>query len=266
MKDITIGVIGCGNMGSAIVRGMADNSIVPPGRIFLYDKDAHKAQALSDETGAHMKGMEGLLRDSSLLLVAVKPQDSGALLKEIAPYIEEQTLVSIMAGVTIDRIISLLGRQLPVARAMPNLAAFVSQSMTCIACNELVKDREPVEALFSSVGKVMEVSEQEMDAVTALSGSGPAYLFYLADAMAGAGIKAGLSEGTAKRLATQTIAGSAAYLAESGEDPSALVNKVASKGGTTEAALRVFGEEGLKDIVQKAVMAAKKRSEEISGS
>lgn len=264
ISDLKIGIIGCGNMGSAIVRGIVDNSVVPGSYIFLYDKDIHKAQNLADEAEVHLKDLKGVVSSSDVVIVAVKPQNSEELFDEIAPYIEGKTIISIMAGIKIDTITKQLGRQLPVVRAMPNMAAFVSESMTCISSNELVKDHEAAIKIFSAIGKVVEVSESEMDAVTAVSGSGPAYVFYLAEAMTEAGESIGLRREVAKVLAEQTLFGSALYLEKSQEEPGELANRVASKGGTTEAALSVFKKEGLKDIIEKAVKAAQKRSEQLS--
>ncbi|MGB3057705.1 MAG: pyrroline-5-carboxylate reductase [Candidatus Omnitrophota bacterium] len=259
-----IGIIGCGNMGGAIARGVVNKGIVEAGSVLLNDKEENKAVSLAKETGSRVESLGSVVRSSDILIIAVKPQDSDVLLQEIAADIDKQTVVSIMAGVRIDRIAGKLGKEAPIARAMPNMAALVNESITCISFNLLVERKEKVKAVFSGIGKVLEVEEGALDAVTALSGSGPAYLFYLADAMMSAGEKNGLGREAVKELVTQTLYGAAILLGRSQSSPGELIEKVASKGGTTEAALSVFNEKNLKAIIERAVDSARKRSEELS--
>jgi pyrroline-5-carboxylate reductase len=263
MDNFTVGIIGCGNMGGAIAKGMVSNNVLGAESIFLYDKDIEKAKALAERTGCALGELSQMVRGSDLLILAVKPQDSDGLFKQIAPDVTDQTIVSVMAGVKIDAIMGKLGKEVPVVRAMPNMAAFVSESITAVAYNGLVKKTEEVKGVFGGIGQVIEVEEGLMDAVTAVSGSGPAYLFHLAEAMMDAAVEVGFDEGTAEKLVVQTLYGSSALLRQSKESPAGLIKKVASKGGTTEAALAVLETE-LKDIVKAAVKRAKERSEELS--
>jgi pyrroline-5-carboxylate reductase len=265
MLKINIGIIGCGNMAGAIVRGMVRKGIAGKGSILLNDKDISKANALAEETGCRREELHSVAQGSDVLLIAVKPQDSDVLLSEMSADIAGQTVISVMAGVRISQITAKLGKELPVARAMPNMAAFVGESITCVSYNSLVQMREEVKAVFSSIGKVLEVEEGSLDAVTALSGSGPAYLFYLADAMMSAGEKVGLDKATTNELVVQTLYGAAAFMKDSENSPEELIKKVASKGGTTEAALKVFSEMNFKMAVEEAIARAKQRSEELSG-
>jgi len=265
MKKIAIGIIGCGNMGQAIVRGLSSSSEKFQGGIFAYDKDTEKAASLSKETGCSIGELSQMVRGSDILVIAVKPQDFDELSGSIASDIVDQTIVSIMAGVTIGAIISKIGKEVGIARAMPNMAAFTGESMTCIAYNNLVKERDTVKEIFSGIGKVLEIDESNMDAVTALSGSGPAYLFYLANNMIKAGEELGLDSALARELVLQTLYGGSILLKESKDMPQELVNKVASKGGTTEAALSVFDEKGMDLIVKEAIEKASRRSQELSG-
>ena len=259
-----VGVIGCGNMGSAIVRGLIEKGVMGPKSIFLNDKDVNRSASLAKETGALDEDLCYVAQNSDLLIIAVKPQDFAHLSEGMAYEVADQTIISIMAGIKINTIIEKIGKEVPVVRAMPNMGAFAGESMTCICANPLVKRIEDVKGIFLSIGKVLEVEEGALDAVTALSGSGPAYLFYLADAMVSAGEKAGLDKATTRELVVQTLYGAAVFLRRSGSSPEELAGKVASKGGTTEAALSVFSEKGLKETIEKAVEQAKKRSEELS--
>ena len=264
MGGIRLGVIGCGNMGSAIVRGVVAKGVVPGENILVNDKDVDRAMLLSDETACRLERLSDLVSGSDMLVIAVKPQDFEALADEIRGDVSGQTVISVMAGVPIERITGKLGENVPVVRAMPNMAAFVSESVTSIAANGPLERKQDVVDILSGIGPVIEVDEREMDTVTALSGSGPAYLFFLADAMISSAEKLGLEKGVADKLVRQTLYGSAALLRASDELPADLVKRVASKGGTTEAALSVFEEKSLRKTIEEAVAKAKKRSEELS--
>ncbi len=259
-----IGVIGCGNMGSAIVRGMVDKGIFPPGEIYLYDKISKKAEALACETGTHLGDLSQMVRGSEYLLIAVKPQDSEKLFRQIAGDIVDQTIISVMAGVSIKTIAGMIGKEVPIVRAMPNMAAFAGESITCVSLNGGVQRAEEIKKMFTGIGNVLEVEEAHMDAVTALSGSGPAYLFYLAEAMMEAGEEVGLSRDVSEKLVVHALYGAAVLLKEHGESPEELIDKVASEGGTTEAALLVFEKHGLKEIMKDAIYRARERSKELS--
>ncbi len=266
MKEYVIGVIGCGNMAGAIVRGMVGREHIKPGSILLHDKVIEKADCLSKETGCRRGDLSNIVREADILLIAVKPHDCGGLLEEIAPKIKEQTIISIAAGIKIDTILKKIGKEVPVVRVMPNIAAFVNESITCVAHNDMARGIiEEVKIIFSGIGDVAEIEEGLFDSITALSGSGPAYLFYLAGAMIDAGVNLGLSEDISKKLVFQTLFGGSLLLKEDNISPEELIEKVASRGGTTEAALAVFEAEGLGKILKNAITKAKTRSEEISG-
>lgn len=265
MSEFSVGIIGCGNMGAAITRGMIAKDILPADSIFLYDKDIEKLERLSGDTGCAKGDLAQMVRGCTYLIIAVKPQDFDALAKVIAPDMVDQTIISVMAGVKTSDITRKLGKGVPVVRAMPNMAAAVSESITCVTCNDASKIDEGIKSVFAGIGKVMEVDESFMDAVTAVSGSGPAYLFYLAEAMIEAGRKLGFGEVAARELVIQTLYGSAVLLRKGEASPSELIKKVASKGGTTEAALNVFNETDMMNIIKNAIVRAKERSEELSG-
>ena len=264
MKDLKVGIIGCGNMGGAIARGMVGKGDFSAESVFLFDKVSEKMLSLADRTGCVKSDLHGVVSAADILVIAVKPQDFKALLSDIGEYIRDLTMVSVMAGVRIKAITGQLGRDLPVARAMPNMAAAVGEGMTCVAFNGLVKLKEEIKDIFRGIGNVLELDERHMDTVTALSGSGPAYLFHLAEAMIEAGQEAGLDKKVAAELVEQTLYGSSLLLKRMKEDPAALISKVASKGGTTEAALQVFEEKLVKAAVKSAIHKAKQRSEQLS--
>jgi pyrroline-5-carboxylate reductase len=264
MNDLKIGIIGCGNMGGAIVRGMVTKGVAKGEDIYLNDKDVNKSSSLAGQTGALDEDLCFVMTKSDIIIVAVKPQDSDHLWEGIVSELAGQTIISVMAGIKISAIAEKLGKEVPIARAMPNMGAFVGEGATCLSYNTLVNRKEEVRSIFSSIGEVFEVDEKAMDAATAISGSGPAYLFYLAGAMISAGLKAGLDKGIVSRLVEQTLLGSSMLLKESKDSPEELISKVASKGGTTEKALSVFDQENLASIVEKAIQKAKERSEELS--
>ncbi len=266
MSDLKIGIIGCGNMGSAILRGLLAKNIASAGSIAVNDKDTGKAESVAMSSGCRHAELSALVKNVDYLIIAVKPQNSEILLKKLSGLITGQTIISVMAGVKISTVTDLLGKEVPVARAMPNMAAVIGESMTCVSFNDLADEKEEVKKIFSSIGRVVEVEEALMDAVTAVSGSGPAYLFYLADVMISAGEKAGLDPDVAKELVTQTLFGASSLL-KNNMDISAgeHIRAVASKGGTTEAALSIFEDNELKGIIKAAINRAKQRSEELSG-
>ncbi|MFH1799169.1 MAG: pyrroline-5-carboxylate reductase [Candidatus Omnitrophota bacterium] len=267
MKSIveSIGIIGCGNMGSAIASALAEKGTISLRDMSLYDKDTRKRDILAEKTGCRKRDLFDLVKSSEILIVAIKPRDFDELAESIARNIRTtQTIVSVMAGIKIHAIAEKLGKDLAIARAMPNMSAFVRESMTCVSFNAKVQNENGILSIFASIGRVLEIEECFMDAVTALSGSGPAYFFYLADAMIKAGRETGLDKKIAEELVIQTFYGSAALMRDSGGTPEDLIEKVASKGGTTETALKVFDEKRVKDAVKEAVAKAKKRAEELS--
>ncbi|MDD5634193.1 MAG: pyrroline-5-carboxylate reductase [Candidatus Omnitrophica bacterium] len=265
MGKVVLGVIGCGNMGSAIVKGIVDKHILSPKNICLNDKCAEKARSLSKKTACPVKNVFEMLKEADFLLIAIKPQEFSTFSKEISNAVRPgTTVISIMAGVSINTIVQKFGKKLPVARVMPNLGAIVSESMTCISYNGKVPRKSFIKNIFGSIGKVIEVKENKMDAVTALAGSGPAYLFYLADSMIEAAREHGFDKKASDELVIQTLYGASVILRHTAHRAGSLIHKVASKGGTTEEALKVFNEGGKRALIKKAIHQAKKRSKELS--
>jgi len=265
---LSVGVIGCGNMGSALARGMVEARLLPARRIAGYDADASKVLRLS--RALKIKAARSIREAAacSVVLLAVKPQQMGEVLAEIRPFLGHRPLlVSIAAGVRTGWIERRAGRGVPVVRVMPNTPALVKKGISAITAGRSAGARHRViaEKIFGSVGETVRVPERLMDAVTAVSGSGPAYFFYLMEQMASAGRQLGLPAGTAKRLAAVTARGAARLATCGGEDPAAFRKKVTSKGGTTEAAFKVFERKGLGKILQEGIRAAARRAKELSG-
>ena len=260
-----IGIIGCGNMGSAIARGVISEKILPFNNIYVSDKDSQKTRLLHRKFGIRVATSEEVAKKCDYIIIALKPQDAKKVMalisKEFGP---SKHLISVMAGVTISKIESLIGRKAIVTRAMPNMAAAAGKSITALSHNRMVKERHMTQKIFSAIGEVIEIEEKHMDAVTAVSGSGPAYFFYLAEALRDAAVKMGIKKEHAVKLASATLIGSGAVLEALNLAPEVLRERVTSKGGTTEAALNVLKSKKFKNLVIEAVKAAAGRSKELS--
>lgn len=255
-----IGIIGAGNMGRAIALGMDT-------RVLISDKISARLRFSRNRRIRAAKNNIDLVRRSDIIIIAVKPQHIIKVLKEIAPYVGSKLVISIAAGVKIVSIEKVL-RKSRVLRVMPNMPAIVGQGISAIARGRLAKkkDVDIAKRIFSSVGDVVGVKESSMDAVTALSGSGPAYYFLFTDILERAGRSLGLKKDLARQLAMATFIGASVSASATKISMQDFVKKVASKGGTTEAALRVFKQKGLDRIVKKALRAAYVRSCSLSRS
>ncbi len=237
-----IGIIGVGNMGSAIASGIK-------GRVLLSDKN----KGISDNIS--------VAKRSDVIILAVKPQDIKDVLEEIKHYVKEKLVISIAAGVTTLFIEKAVGK-VRVIRVMPNMPAMVGKGISAISRGRFTKagDFKIVSSIFSNLGEVVEVREKMMDAVTAVSGSGPAYYFLFTYLLAKAAEANGLQKELAAKLARATFIGAAELVRRKDLSMEEFVKKVASKGGTTEAALKVFKQEKLEAIIKKAVKRAALRS------
>jgi len=259
--------IGAGNMAEAIVSGMEANGFCAIEKIVMTDLRTDRLHEMekkySIETSAHNRVVE----NAEMVVLAVKPQVLAAVLKEIAPFLKEETLlISIAAGISCAKIEAALEGNPRVVRVMPNTPALVGQGAAAIAAGTFADqaDMEVTKALLQCVGLTVCVEEKDLDAVTALSGSGPAYVFYLLEAMLAAAEEMGLEKKTARALALQTVEGAARLMKDSGESATALRERVTSKGGTTEAAIYTLNDENVKEAVLKALKAAHHRSVELS--
>ncbi|MFP4472367.1 MAG: pyrroline-5-carboxylate reductase [Candidatus Omnitrophota bacterium] len=259
---MNIGVIGGGNMGTAILSRVCRNH-----NVVLCEADRRRASRLRRKYGITLGNVTSAARNADVLLLAVKPQDMGAVLTGLSGCLGNRTIVlSIAAGLTTRYFEKRLGENPRIIRAMPNMPAQIGEGMTALAAGRYATRRDIVKAktILSAIGEVVEVPEKQMDAVTALSGSGPAYVFLIAECLTGAGRAMGLDEDLSRRLAEQTLKGSACQLAELKDDAGTLRRKVTSRGGTTQAALKVFAAEGIGGLFKKALKAARRRSRELA--
>ncbi len=262
-----IGIVGVGNMGAAIVRGLVAANVVPPDNITAFDIDQPKLRALAADPGVKLApDLVTLAGESDTIIIAVKPQSMANLLGELANNVRLSHLViSIAAGISTAFIEQRLRPGTRVVRVMPNTPAMVRAGATalCRGSEATAEDMALATSLFSALGSTVTVDEHLMDAVTALSGSGPAYFFYLAEKLRNAAVAQGLPEKEADELVRQTLFGAGKLLRESGATPEELRARVTSKGGTTAAAVAVFDEADLSGLVSRAVAAAVARSKEL---
>lgn len=252
-------------MGEALVRGVVAAGVIKPGKIVVSDPVAERRQAMSR---IGVCAVEDNLTPAACpqVLLAVKPQVMGEVLEEIAAAVAADAVVtSIAAGVSTSLIDRKLGGKGRIVRVMPNTPMLVGAGMSAISAGPRAGDSELARAqkLFGASGQTVLVDESMIDAVTAVSGSGPAYFFYLIEAMIEAGVAEGLEAGAAGKLAAQTCAGAAKLLEETGEAPQALRARVTSPGGTTERAIETMDAAGVKEALVKAVRAAAARSREM---
>ncbi len=265
-----IGIIGAGNMGSALVRGLIGSGKTIPEMISIFDVDPTKALMLQQELKIHSAREIGgtIESDTEILILAVKPQIVGDVIDSIAGEIHDALIIiSIAAGISTGFILSRLNFPARVIRAMPNAAAMVGESATAVCKAGIADDGDLQKALdiFSAIGLALPVEEKMMNVVTALSGSGPGYLFPIMEALTDGAVLMGLDRPTARALAVQTFKG-ASIMALSGSEPfSGLKDRITSPGGTTIAGLQIMEQAGLRGILMDTVQAAVLRAEELDG-
>ena len=267
LRELHVGVIGAGNMGGTILEGLLDTGVATPERLLVSDPRRERREQLLDELGVASTGSNlEVARFADLLVLATKPQAFDRVLAEIAPATgPEKLVVSIAAGVPIRVLEAHLAAGTRVVRTMPNTPALVHAGVTAISGGAHASDEdvEGVRALFAQIGLTEVLEESQLDAVTGLSGSGPAFIFVIIEALADAGVKQGLHRSTALKLAAQTVLGAAKLLQETGAHPGALKDQVCSPGGTTISALHVIEAGGLRTTLMNAVEAATERSREL---
>ncbi|MFZ1866769.1 MAG: pyrroline-5-carboxylate reductase [Polyangiales bacterium] len=265
--DQTIGFIGAGNMASAIIRGLIGTGTLPAGQILAADPDEERLHSLEAELGIGVTvDNTKVARQATVVVLATKPQVFAQVLPTVSPALSAHSLViSIAAGISTRLVERAFPRGTRVVRTMPNTPALVGAGATAIAggAHATGADLDLAETLFRSVGIAVRVPEEQIDAVTGLSGSGPAYVFAMIEALRDAGTLEGLPEETALRLATQTVFGAARLLLEQHESPETLRQRVTSPGGTTRAGLDALDAAGFSDALRGAVRAATRRSAEL---
>ena len=261
-----VAVIGAGVMGEALIAALISSG-VKPDHITISEKREDRAQELISKYSIKAASLTANVSDADALLLVVKPQDMASVLEEIKGAINPKAVVvTFAAGKTISFISNGLGTGNPVVRVMPNTPTLVGKGMAAASIGAGVTDaqRDFVLGFLAATGKVIEVSEDLQDAVTATSGSGPAYFFAFVEAMVAGAKELGLTEKDATTLTVQTIVGAAKLLEESGKSATTLRENVTSPNGTTAAALTSFGDDKLNSIVAKAMKAARDRSQELA--
>lgn len=258
-----LGFLGYGNMGTAILEGLVKLGVWKAEQAAVYDPSEER-QAQARRLGVHVADTpESLAALSDVLVLAVKPQTMADALNQIRAHVRPDTLiVSIAAGLSTSYYRARLGEATRVVRVMPNTPCMANAGAAGIALGQgcTPEDAALVARLFNAIGISEVIDEKHMDALTAISGSGPAYFFYMVECLTDAGIDEGLDAQVARRLAEQTLYGAGCLLHQSDEGAGTLRERVTSRGGVTEAALRQFREEGLPDIVRRSVRAAVERS------
>lgn len=265
--DQRIGFVGAGNMALALLRGMIRAGRVAPAQIKLSDVDTAKSRQAADLHGVGVASdNRELAQWATVLILAVKPQSLPAVLDECGSFVTQQCLViSVAAGVRSESLARALPPGSRLVRAMPNTPALVGAGITALSATPTATatDLELARSLFDAVGRSVIVDEKHMDAVTGLSGSGPAFVMLVIEALADGGVHSGLTRDTALLLATQTVLGSAQLLLESGDHPAQWKDRVTSPGGTTSAGLEALEAGRLRHTVARAVQQATRRAREL---
>jgi len=257
-------LIGGGNMGKSLLRGILKAGLTAPGNVTVADVHRGKLDSLRADFGIHVTdNAREAIPGADLVILAVKPMTLNDVLGGIREAVRpEQLFISIIAGVESAYIREKLGKGNPVVRVMPNIAATVDAAASAIAMTPFATEEQLllVEAIFAAVGDVVRVEEEHIDAVTGLSGSGPAYIYMVIEALCDGGVKMGLPRDVAMKLATQTVFGAAKLVKETGAHPATLKDQVTTPGGTTISAVHELEERGLRAMLISAVVTATERS------
>ena len=268
--DGKLAILGTGRMGEALLGGLLRSGWARPDQLWCTVRSEERARLLAETYAVRADtDTAGAAADADVVIIAVKPQTIRALLEDIAGKVRpDQTVISVAAGVPTSTIEGVLADGVPVVRVMSNVPVLVDEAMSAVAAGRHATEEHLLvaEQVLGHVGKVLRLGEEHLDSVTALSGSGPAYFFLLAEAMIDAGILLGLPRDISTELIIQTMVGSAKMLRDTGRHPVELRESVTSPGGTTIAAIRVLEEERVRAAFLNAIEAAKRRSEELAGA
>lgn len=269
MQKKKIGFVGAGNMGEALIRGLLVAKVFSPKSVLISDPRKKRSADLVKKYGVKKAaGNRELVAGSDIVVLSVKPQKVNAVLREVNAVLDRSRLViSVAAGVSLFQIESRLRAPARLVRAMPNTPALVGEGATAVCFGHMATaaDKKLVARIFGAVGRAVELEETLMDAVTGLSGSGPAYVFSMIQGLADGGVREGLPRETALELAAQTVLGAARLVLETGTHPHLLRDQVASPGGTTIQGIGVLQETGFEGMVMEAVRAATEKSRQLSG-
>jgi pyrroline-5-carboxylate reductase len=268
LTNKTIGVIGAGHIGTAVIGGLIKAKLTSPKNIIASRRTESGLQEIAKTFGVHVTpDNKKVAKSSDVLVLAVKPMNSREVLTEIKDIVKpSQVIISVMAGIRTSFINSILGVECPVIRTMPNTPVLVDAGATAISKGKFATEDhlKIAHTIFRSVGMVEVVPENLLDAVTGLSGSGPAYIYMVIEAMTDGGVKMGIPRQIAFRLAAQTVFGSAKLVIETGKHPAILKDEVTTPGGTAIAAVAELETHGLRTMLINAVSTATARSKELS--
>ena len=265
-QDFTMAVLGVGNMGEALLGGVLRAGITPKERVIVYDASAERLAKIAEQFGVRAAtGCVEAAADSEVVLLAVKPQNLPAIQKELqGKFHAGQLVISILAGMPVSKLRAALGPEPTIVRVMPNLPALIGQGMSVVADDAAEPEQvELVKSILATVGGVVALPEKHLDAVTAVSGSGPGFVYLFIEALAEAGEAAGLPREESRKMAAQTFIGACQLLERSGEPPEELRRRVTSPGGTTEAGIQAFEELRLRDVFRAAIERSTRRAEEL---
>jgi pyrroline-5-carboxylate reductase len=262
-----IAVLGAGQMGEALISGLL-RAGVAPAEVTAAARRDDRARQLRDSYGIEVVGAQVAAEQADTLVITVKPQDMGALLDQIAPGMSgDKLVISVAAGITTSFIERRLPGEVPVVRVMSNTPVLVDEAMSVISPGSYATEKHlrRAEELLAPVGKVLRIPESQQDAATALSGSGPAYVYFLVEAMVDAGILLGMPRSTALEMVNQAVYGAATMLRDTGQHPVILREAVTSPGGTTISAIRELERHGVRAAFLAAIEAARDRGRELGG-
>jgi pyrroline-5-carboxylate reductase len=268
MVVVMIAILGAGKMGEALLSGLL-RAGRPPSDVAVVVRRPERGEELRSSYGVPVLSAEEAAKNASTLVIAVKPQDMARMLDEIAPFVSaSQLVISVAAGITTSFIERRFPAEVPVVRVMSNTPVLVDEAMSVISPGSCAAEPHlrRTEELLRPVGKVLRIPESQQDAATALSGSGPAYVYYLVEAMVDAGILLGMPRRTALEMVTQAVYGAATMLRDSGEHPVILREAVTSPGGTTISAIRELEKHGVRAAFLAAIEAARDRGRELGGA
>lgn len=269
LSDETVAVIGAGNIGRALIGGMIRSERIAPEQVIATRRTKSALERMQEEFPGLRTTIDNVdaARSATVVVLSIKPQSRSEVVTEIREHVSRDALiVSVLAGVTTERLQIAFGSEQPVVRVMPNTPALVDEGATAIAAGAFAGDTNlaTVRHMFEAVGEVVETRESLMDAVTGLSGSGPAYVYMFIEALTDAGVQQGLSRDVAARLAAQTVYGAAKLVLETGKHPAILRDEVTTPGGTAIAAVSELESRGLRTTIINAVNTATQRSKDLN--
>ncbi|EXX91135.1 pyrroline-5-carboxylate reductase [Paenibacillus darwinianus] len=274
VADLRFCFYGAGSMAEAIVRGLLGEGLARPERISVVNRsNVDRLNELREVYGVQAPAAEAdksrLLREADVIFLCMKPKDADVALRGLAAFIsEKQLLVSVIAGLSTATIGKLIDKPVAIIRTMPNTSSTIGLGATGLCYNDFVTTAQQatVEALFRAIGITAVVEERMMDAVTGLSGSGPAYIYYVMEAMIEAGMRLGLSQEASHELTVQSVLGAASMVKETGEAPAELRRKIMSPGGTTQAAIELLNDKQVSETLVRAVLRAAERAGEMGAA